>query len=123
MNYSLITTYVKDMDTSLEFYTKILGLPIIRQIQAGPNKITFLEHNGSQLELIENKTQKAPHHGSDVSIGYNVSSLEETMDFLKGHGIADIEGPIQPDPSTKFIYIRDPDGLKIQLLERKDRSN
>lgn len=34
------------------------------------------------------------------------------------NGCIDIHsGPFQPNPHTKFIYLLDPNGLKVQLVE------
>ena len=42
--------------------------------------------------------------------------LEETMDLLNQRNIEYV-GPIQPNPNTKFIFIKDPNGMKVQLVE------
>lgn len=39
------------------------------------------------------------------------------LDFLKDKGIEIQAGPFQPNPYIKFIYILDPNGLKIQFVE------
>jgi lactoylglutathione lyase len=51
-----------------------------------------------------------------------VESLEKMMELLKKKGIEVIEGPYSPNPSMSFIYIQDPNGMKIQLIEMKTES-
>ncbi|MFA5302008.1 MAG: VOC family protein [Bacteroidales bacterium] len=120
MKISWITIYVRDMDESLQFYTQILGLEIKRTFSAGPGmEICFLEGNGTDLELICDTEHKDIACGQDISIGFEVESLKETMADLKEKGMTQITGPISPNPSISFIFITDPNGLKIQLAEQK----
>jgi lactoylglutathione lyase len=39
------------------------------------------------------------------------------VELIKEKGIELHSGLFQPNPAIKFIYILDPDGLKIQLVE------
>lgn len=39
------------------------------------------------------------------------------IEYLNTKEIKLHSGPFQPDPSIRFIYIQDPDGLLIQLVE------
>ena len=36
---------------------------------------------------------------------------------LNEKNIPILKGPIQPNPNIKFIYIKDPNGMNIQLVE------
>jgi len=57
--------------------------------------------------------------GKDISIGFEVPSLDKMMVLLKEKGIDIKAGPMQPNPFTKFIFIEDPNGVKIQFVEHK----
>jgi lactoylglutathione lyase len=39
------------------------------------------------------------------------------METIKEKGIEIYDGPHQPNPNTKFFYVLDPNGLKIQFVE------
>ena len=54
-------------------------------------------------------------------MGFTVESVDKTMEFLMNKGIKSIAGPYQPNPMLKFIYINDPNGVKIQLVENIHR--
>ena len=45
--------------------------------------------------------------------------LKEKLDFVKEKGIGIFEGPFQPNPDTRFFYVLDPNGLKIQFVEMR----
>ena len=50
-------------------------------------------------------------------MGFSVSSVEEMIHFLEKEGIPILAGPLSPNPAIRFLYILDPNGLKIQLVE------
>jgi lactoylglutathione lyase len=106
------------MEESLKFYQEIVGLTIDRSFQSGPGlEITFLGDGETKVELIHNKNASSVTIGPDISLGFEVSSLDEFMDFLKEKNVAVLDGPITPNPHLKFIYVKDPNGLKIQFAQ------
>lgn len=111
------TLHVKDMDKSLEFYEKILELPVntIYSPVEGM-KIAFLGEGETQLELI--CTGEDVSFGKDVSIGFEVNSVEAQIEYFGHKGIEIHEGPFSPNPSIEFFYVLDPDGFKVQFVER-----
>ncbi len=118
MKYCWTTINVADMQKSLGFYQDILGLKVVRRVQPGPvREIAFLGEGETQVELICDTSNEAPIFGKDISMGFVVDSLERFGEVLRKHGIPVHSGPFQPNPSVKFIYILDPDGLRIQLVE------
>lgn len=118
MKFCWTTITVINMAESLKFYQEIIGLPLIRLMADGPGpQLAFLGDGETQVELICHPSKPEVNIGSDISLGFVVSSLEETMDFVKSRGIAVQAGPIQPNPFIRFFYVLDPNGLKIQFVE------
>lgn len=119
MRYCWTTINVKDLETSLGFYRDLLGLPVMRRFAAGEGReIAFLGEGETQVELIAGNPGGPPSFGEDISLGFVVpETLEKFQELLSARGIAVEAGPIQPNPQIRFMYIRDPDGLKIQLVE------
>lgn len=118
MNFGWVTINVKDISTSLKFYEEIAGFKIKRKIEPKNGiEIAFLgfDKPGTELELICNN--KIPiRHSDNVSLGFEINNLSEKIRFLESKGFQ-IDGPYQPGPNIKFIYIKDPDGVKIQFFE------
>ncbi len=88
--------------------------------QKGIN-IVFLkdEYNG-KIELIEyeqNKKVDDPGNASIVSIGFAIDDLNKSMKMLSESNIQIIRGPIQTPSGTKFLFIKDPDGVEIELIQ------
>lgn len=117
MKFCWSTLHVRDMEKSLKFYEEIVGLKVVRRFNAGQDlEIAFLGEGETKVELICNKNQKEIEIGKDISWGFTVKSVDEMMRFVKNKGL-EIEGPFSPNPNTKFFYVKDPNGLKIQFVE------
>ncbi|HKL43542.1 MAG TPA: VOC family protein [Clostridia bacterium] len=118
MKFSWVTIHVKNMEESLKFYNQILGLPETRTIEM-PNggKIVFLGEGDTSVELIHLPEEKVSTFKGSLSIGFSVPSLETFESLLKDNGIEVHSGPFQPNPQLKFIYVLDPNGVKVQLIE------
>lgn len=118
MKLSWCTIHVKDMEKSLKFYREIVGLKEKTRFKAGPEmEIVFLGEGETKIELIYDKSKKEVNIGEDISLGFKVDSLDKKMEFVKEKGIEIHSGPFQPNPNTRFFFILDPNGLKIQFVE------
>ena len=120
MKFCWVTINVRYMSESITFYEEIVGLPVINQIPAGPDtQIAFLGTGDTQVELICHTGRQEVSFGSDISIGFEVPSLDGMIRLLEEKGIDIKAGPLQPNPFMKFIFIEDPNGVRIQLIEHK----
>ena len=106
------------MEKSLTFYRDILGLELKRQMKPTESmELAFLGGGDTQVELICDQNHGEISFGGDISMGFIVESIEGFMDDMEQKNLTLHAGPFQPNPFTKFIYILDPDGMKIQLVE------
>jgi len=118
MKFCLSTLKVKNLEESLKFYEEIVGLNVNRRFNAGPGmEIAFLGDGETKIELICDEAIKEVSYGEHISLGFEVNSVDEMMNFVKEKGIGIHSGPIQPNSHTRFFYVLDPNGLKIQFLE------
>lgn len=121
---------VKDLDKSLEFYTGILGMTLLRKMDFPEGKFTLAfvgygsEEDTAVLELTYNYGQEKPY---DLGTGYGHIAL----------GVRDIYGicaelekagakiPRKPGPmmhgTTHIAFVEDPDGYKIELIDLDTR--
>lgn len=112
------TIYVNDLNESMKFYEDILGLKLSKKFSAGPNDIAFFDAGGAEIELIKSKKYDEISHSEYISFGFNVTSIDSTIEKFKEKGISIHSGPFQPNPNTKFFFIQDPNGVLIQLVEQ-----
>ncbi|WP_409228309.1 VOC family protein [Gudongella sp. SC589] len=118
MKFCWTTLTVNDMDKSIEFYTEIVGLKVDRRFNAGPDtEICFLGDGETKLELICDTDIRPDCLGEGMSMGFQVESLEKIEGVLEQKGIPVHSGPFQPNPHIRFLYVKDPDGFKVQFVE------
>lgn len=117
MKFCWCTISVKDLDESVKFYQEIIGLKLSNRFKAGPNiEIAFLGEGETRVELISDGKDKA-QIGSDISLGFEVESVDEMMNFVKEKGIGIYSGPFKPNPHITYFFVKDPNGLKVQFVQ------
>jgi lactoylglutathione lyase len=116
---------IGEIDRSVEFY-EALGFEERRRMPIGDEAVNVfmgLPGEDPRLELTYN-------HGVDsyeLGTGYNhiaiaVDDLEETLAGLAQSGIAPEKPPYRPGGRTtgsRICFVRDPDGYRIELIERQ----
>jgi lactoylglutathione lyase len=112
------TLKVKNLEDSLNFYQEIVGLVVDRRYIDRPGvEIAFLGDGETKIELICMEDYKDIHIGKDISLGFEVESVDEKIKFIQGKGLSIHSGPFQVNPELKYFYMLDPDGLKIMFVE------
>ena len=118
MHFCWTTISVKNMDRSLSFYQDIVGLKLNRRVKASEDvELAFLGEGETQVELISIAGKDLINIGDDISLGFIVESISQLTEFLQSKGIKIHSGPFQPNPYIRFLFIQDPDGLRIQFVE------
>lgn len=118
MKFCWSTLKVKNLEESILFYKDIVGLEVVNRFNAGPHtEIAFLGNGETQIELIDDDISEDINVGSDISWGFVTESLDKALDLVKQKGIKVMSGPTQPNPHVKFFFIKDPNGMLIQLVE------
>jgi lactoylglutathione lyase len=121
MNFCWVTLHVENIKESLAFYHEVLKLPISSRHSGNGMEIVMLGVEGQpKVELLCNGIAQNTQIESGISIGIAVDSLEAVMENLDSLGIPILRGPISPSPSVQFIFINDPDGYEVQLVEMKE---
>jgi catechol 2,3-dioxygenase-like lactoylglutathione lyase family enzyme len=60
-----------------------------------------------------------PHHGLE-HFGFDSENLDEDIARLRGLGAELLDGPIEAGPGTRIAFIKAPDDVRIELIERRD---
>lgn len=112
---------VSDMDQSLRFYTRILGLKLKeRKTSPRGSELAFLQAPGtdSEIELCAFPSSGRVEVPEDlVHLAFQVESLEVCINRLKKANVPITEGPIITSGGTSFIFTEDPDKYEIELME------
>lgn len=118
---------VKDLDKSLDFYTRLLGMKMTRKTDypSGEFTLAFVgygdETDSTVVELTHNWGQEEPY---DLGTGFghlaiavpDIYGVCETLE-KEGVKIPRAPGPMKHGGSV-IAFIEDPDGYKIELIER-----
>ena len=116
---------VTDLDKSLKFYTDVLGLHESHRLEFPDFALVYLRNaeNDMEVELTLNKGRTEPYtHGSGYGhIGVVVDDLAARHQVLEVAGYA--PAPIKEfkrgdELLARFFFIQDPDGYKIEVLQR-----
>jgi lactoylglutathione lyase len=118
---------VGDLDRSLAFYTEVLGMRLLRRQDYPDGKFTLAfvgyqdEDGGAVLELTWNWGVDRYELGAAYGhIALEVDNAQKACDVIRARGgkITREAGPMKHG-STVIAFIEDPDGYKIELIERK----
>jgi catechol 2,3-dioxygenase-like lactoylglutathione lyase family enzyme len=112
--------HVNDLERSKRFYMDVLGLSFDfgweghAFLRSGANQLGIFEARGEHKDRVRGYTEF-----DHIALRVDTGSLEEIRARLQAHGIETLprgEGlGWDPTPDTG-VYIRDPDGHRIQLL-------
>jgi len=118
---------VKNLDESVKFYTTLLGMKELRrtEVPAGEYTLSFIgygdEKSHTVLELTYNWGKDNYELGTAFGhLALGVPDIYGTVETLRKAGakISREPGPVKFG-TTVIAFIEDPDGYKIELIERK----
>lgn len=121
---------VGDLDKSIEFYTKVMGMDLLRQNTNEEYKYTlaFLgygdESQGAVIELTYNWGTETYDMGTAFGhIAIGVDDVYQTCDAIKavGGNVTREAGPVKGG-STHIAFVKDPDGYMIELIQNSSAS-
>jgi lactoylglutathione lyase len=129
-SYRLLHTMirVKDLDRSLDFYTRLLGMRVLRKKDYPDGKFTLAfvgygeEKDTAVIELTHNWGREEPYElGTGFGhLAVGVSDVYGACERLQAEGV---KIPRPPGPmkfgGSVIAFVEDPDGYKIELIERK----
>ena len=117
---------VRDLDKSLDFYTRILGMKLLFKQDYPEGKFTLAfvgfedAWHRTCVELTHNWEQDEDYtHGTGYGhIALEVASVHESCEMFEREGVSI---PRPPGPmkhgSINIAFIEDPDGYKIELVQ------
>ena len=126
MRFAHTMLRVKNLESSIEFYTDILGMKVLKTMGNEEYKYTlaFLGYGdiseNTALELTYNWGDHEYDHGNAFGhLCMQVEDVYKTCEMIekKGGIITRLAGPLKG--GTQIIaFIKDPDGYQIELIEQ-----
>lgn len=122
-----VAIQTSSFEASYDFYTRILGLPVIREpFKFKKRTLAWIDAGGLLIELFSVKDDVSPQKYDDRAVGvthlaFEVSDLDALVDYLAKHRVKITKGPLLPasgDPKQpRVLFVHDPDGAAIQFRE------
>ncbi|MGF1734523.1 VOC family protein [Photobacterium satsumensis] len=118
---------VGDLDKSLKFYKEALDLDVAERLDFEGFSLVYLrnDENDMELELTWNEGTESYTHGSGyghIAVAVDELELEHQKLTQLGYEPADIKEFFRDGQLlAKFFFVQDPDGYKIEFLQRHGR--
>ncbi|MGL6528246.1 lactoylglutathione lyase [Aeromonas hydrophila] len=119
---------VGDLQRSIDFYTRVLGMKLLRKSENSEYKYTLAfvgygdEKDEAVIELTYNWGVSEYELGSAYGhIALEADNIYATCEALRAAGakITREPGPVKGG-TTVIAFVEDPDGYKIELIAKKD---
>lgn len=119
---------VRDIDASLGFYVDKLGMRLLRRrdFPEGQFTLAFVGYGPENATAVIELTHN--WDGRDYSLGTAFGHIAIGVDDIfaitrdlgrQGIKIVRSAGPLKGDESELIAFVEDPDGYRVELIERK----
>ena len=128
-NYKLLHTMIRvyDLEKSIDFYTRLMGMKLLRRKEFSEGRFTLAfvgygeEKEGAVIELTYNWDQKECYKMGNAfgHLAIGVNDIYGVCKMLVEEGVP-VPRPAGPMKGGERIiaFVEDPDGYKIELIER-----
>jgi len=122
---------VGDLQRSLDFYTSVLGMQLLRKKDFPDGKFTLAfvgygsEEDTAVLELTHNWDTKSYELGNAYGhVALEVDDAYKACEAVKAKGgkVTREAGPMKHG-TTVIAFVEDPDGYKIEFIQRGTRQS
>ncbi len=112
---------VRDLDQSLAFYEKFLGLEVTKRVELGEEAtLVFLSDADRNyfIELTHNKDGRDYEPGNQFG---HLAFLTDDLDTI----VEEVEREnrwyrsSKPSAPSRYIFVKDPDGYDIEILQSR----
>ena len=118
---------VRDLEKSLDFYTRLLGMQLLRRMEFPEGKFTlaFVGYGDEKEHCVVELTYNYGHEPYELGSGFGHLAVGVPdvagmcAEVTKAGGkVTRAPGPVKFG-TTVIAFVEDPDGYKIELIERK----
>ncbi len=120
MRYLHTMVRVRDLEASLRFYVDALGLREVRRREVPQGRFTLVflaapESPDAEVELTFNWDDEAYAGGRNFGhLAFEVDDIHSACERLQAHGVT----INRPPRDGRMAFVRSPDGISIELLQK-----
>jgi catechol 2,3-dioxygenase-like lactoylglutathione lyase family enzyme len=108
-------------EATAQFYERMFGAEVLRTMQQGKPRID-LKLGGANIFIAPttpevNPPPSTPYQGLD-HFGLSVSNIDAVVAELKAKGAEFTREPTTIRPGVRIAFLRGPEGVSIELLDR-----
>src|SRR5437588_7982597 len=110
-----------DPEATARYYERMFGAEVLRTMQQGKPRID-VKLGGANIFIAQadasvNPAPTTPYQGLD-HFGLSVSGIDAICADLKAKGAEFTREPVTIRPGVRIAFIRGPEGVSIELLDR-----
>jgi lactoylglutathione lyase len=118
---------VGDLDRSIDFYTNVLGMKVLRRNDYPDGRFTlaFVGYGDESEEAVLELTHNWDTKSYEIGTGYGHVALEVADAYKactevkqRGGRVTREAGPMKHG-TTVIAFVEDPDGYKIEFIQKK----
>lgn len=109
-----------DIEKSVEFYTKVLGLTVLNRMKPADKELVFLKLGQTVIELVEAGKGERFQDGAVNHLAIRVDDINAAVEFLRQQRVTLISSEPIPIGNGKYVFFfRGPSGEKLELFQGK----
>lgn len=118
---------VGNLERSIKFYTEVLGMKLLRTTDRPEQKysLAFVGYDGEDKSAVLELTYNHGVDKYDLGAGFGhvaieIPDVKKACDAVRAKGgtVTREAGPVKGG-TTVIAFVQDPDGYKIEFIERK----
>lgn len=127
LGFEHVGTTSGDMDRTIAFYCGLLGLRLALRKSVDAGELAFLDAGGGMLEVVAPKAGAGRFRDVPMSeagmrhLTFAFDNIDSMVETLEAAGVEIAERPrdaYNPEIVRRVAFVRDPDGVLVELVER-----
>lgn len=122
--YQFHHVHITSADPSkvIEFYTEVLGAKVTKETEKAGRKMTDLDLDGLFIRVSNSTGADDNWTGSLFGLhhlGLTVANMDKATAEMKSRGVEFVLNPTKNRPGGDVAFFKGPDGVLIEIAERK----
>ncbi len=110
-----------DPDKIIEFYSKAMGARVIKEMESAGRRLVDIDLGGIPVRISSatgaDKDWTGLRYGLH-HLGLEVDNMDTFIATVKANGAEVVTEPFQPGPGVKAAFVKGPDGVLFEIIEK-----